>query len=116
MTHKSKLEVWLLAAILYVVAVLLLGGNPWIGVPVLVCLLYMAYPQQYTIAPDALRVSAGLVRWTIPYRAITSVGPLGNRIAIRVGRDSELLLTPEDPAAFVADVTKHAPHLTGAAA
>jgi hypothetical protein len=111
MTHQSKLEVWLLAAILYVVAVLLLGGNPWIGVPVLVCLLYMAYPQRYITAPDALRVSAGLVRWTIPYRAITIVRPLGHRIAIRVGRDSELFLTPEDPDAFVADVTKHAPHL-----
>jgi hypothetical protein len=111
MTHTSKFEVWLLAAILYAVAVLLLGGNPWIGVPVLICLLYMAYPQRYTTAPDALRVSAGLVRWTIPYRAITRVGAVGDRIAIRVGRDSEIVLAPEDPAAFVADVTKHAPHL-----
>jgi hypothetical protein len=111
MKHQSKLEVWLLAAIVYVIAVLLLGGNPWIGVPVLICLLYMAYPQQYITAPDALRVSAGLVRWTIPYRAITGVGSHGTRIAIRVGRDSELVLTPADPAAFVADVTKHAPHL-----
>ncbi|HET6206685.1 MAG TPA: PH domain-containing protein [Terracidiphilus sp.] len=111
MKHQSKLEVWLLAAIVYVVAVLLLGGNPWIGVPVLICLLYMAYPQQYITAPDALRVSAGLVRWTIPYRAITWLDTKGNRIAIRVGRDSELVLIPQDPAAFVADVTKHAPHL-----
>jgi hypothetical protein len=71
----------------------------------------MAYPQRYITAPDALRVSAGLVRWTIPYRAITVVRPLGGRIAIRVGRDSELLLAPADPDAFVADVTKHAPHL-----
>ena len=55
MKHQSKLEVWLLAAIVYVIAVLLLGGNPWIGVPVLICLLYMAYPQQYITAPDALR-------------------------------------------------------------
>jgi hypothetical protein len=111
MTHTSKVEVWLLAAILYTVAVLLLGGNPWIGVPVLICLLYIAYPQRYITAPDALRVSAGLVRWTIPYRAITFVRPRGNRIAIGVGTAPELLLTPEDPAAFVADVTKHAPHL-----
>src|ERR1044071_5986445 len=111
MTHKSKLEVWHYAAIAYTLAVLLLGGNPWIGVPVLICLLYMAYPQRYVTAPDALRVKAGLVRWTIPYCAITWLGPQGNRIAIRVGRDSELVLTPENPAAFVADVTKHAPHL-----
>ena len=111
MTHKSKLEVWLLAAILYVIAVLALGGDRWIGVPVLICLLYMAYPHRYVTAPDALRVSTGLVRWNIPYRAITSVNRLGRRITIRVGNDPELLLAPADPIAFVADVTKHAPHL-----
>src|SRR5947208_16510976 len=109
MTHKSKLEVWLLAAILYVIAVLALGGNRWIGVPVLICLAWMAYPHRYVTAPDALRVSAGLVRWTIPYRAITFVGTLGNRIAIRVGHEPELLLAPDDPAAFVAEVAKYAP-------
>jgi hypothetical protein len=111
MKHKSKLEVWLLAAILYVIAVLALGGNRWIGVPVLVCLLVMAYPQRYVTGPDALRVSAGLVRWTIPYRAITNVDQLGNRIVIRVERAPELLLAPEDPEKFVAEVTRHAPHL-----
>jgi hypothetical protein len=111
MTHKSKLQVWLVASIVYVVAVLALGGNRWIGVPVLICLVLMAYPQRYVTAPDALRVSAGLVRWTIPYRAITFVGKLGNRVQIRVGHEPELLLAPIDPAAFVAEVTKHAPHL-----
>jgi hypothetical protein len=111
MTHKSKLEVWLLAAIVYVVVVLALGGNRWIGVPVLICLSLMAYPHRYITAPDALRVRTGLVRWTIPYRAITFVGALGTRVAVRVANEPELLLAPDDPAAFVADVAKHAPHL-----
>jgi len=111
MTHKSKLQVWQLVAILYVAAVLALGGNPWIGVPVLICLVAMAYPHRYVTAPDALRVDAGLVRWTIPYRAITFIGALGTRIAIRVGSDPELVLTPNDPTAFLADVAAHAPHL-----
>jgi hypothetical protein len=111
MTHKSKLEVWLVIAIVYVVAVLALGGNRWIGVPVLICLGVMAYPHRYVTAPDALRVSLGLVRWTIPYRAITFARAAGSRVAIRVGRDPELLLAPNDPAAFLADVAKHAPHL-----
>src|SRR5437667_379028 len=62
-------------------------------------------------ATAATRVSAGLVRWTIPYRASTFVGTLGNRIAIRVGHEPELLLAPDDPAAFVAEVAKYAPHL-----
>ena len=111
MTHKSKLEVWLVVAIVYVVAVLALGGNRWIGVPVLLCLVLMAKPHRYETAPDALRVSAGLVRWTIPYRAITFIGASGPRIAIRVGNDPELLLAPDDPKAFVADVARHAPHI-----
>src|SRR5215831_19489447 len=81
MTHKSKLEVWLVVAIVYVVAVLALGGNRWIGVPVLICLAVMAYPHRYVTAPDALRVSQGLVRWTIPYRAITFVRAAGSRVA-----------------------------------
>jgi len=111
MTHKSKLEVWLVVAIVYVVAVLALGGNRWIGVPVLICLAVMAYPHRYVTAPDALRVSQGLVRWTIPYRAITFVRAAGPRVAIQVANDSELLLTPDDPAAFLADVARHAPHV-----
>ncbi|HTS66588.1 MAG TPA: hypothetical protein VMH28_31410 [Candidatus Acidoferrales bacterium] len=111
MTHKSKLEVWHLVAIVYVVAVLALGGNAWIGVPVLVCLILMAFPHRYVTAPDALRVTAGLVRWTIPYRAITFVGALGTHIAVRVGNDPELLLSPADPAVFVAEVARYAPHV-----
>jgi hypothetical protein len=116
MTHKSRLEVWLLLAILYVLAVLALGGNRWIGIPVLGCLILMAYPHRYVTAPDALRVRAGLVRWTIPYRAITFVGAspqglLGSRVAIRVANEQELLLAPDDPAAFCADVARHTPHL-----
>jgi PH (Pleckstrin Homology) domain-containing protein len=107
MTHKSKLEVWHYAAIAYTLAVLALGGNPWIGVPVLICLLYMAVPHRYVTAPDALRVSAGLVRWTIPYPAITCVGTLGNRVAIRVGRAPELLLAPDNPDAFLSELRKH---------
>jgi hypothetical protein len=111
MTHKSKLEVWLVVAIVYVVAVLALGGNRWIGVPVLICLAVMPYPHRYVTAPDALGVSQGLVRWTIPYRAITFVRAAGPRVAIQVANDPELLLTPDDPAAFLADVARHAPHV-----
>src|SRR5689334_11031405 len=106
MTHKSKLEVWQLIAIVYVVAVLALGGNPWIGVPVLLCLMLMAVPHRYVTAPDALRVSNGLVRWTIPYRAITFAGARGNRVRIRVARAAELVLAPDNPQAFVAELAE----------
>jgi hypothetical protein len=56
MRHTSKVEVWLLAAILYVTGVLAAGGNRWIGGPVLLVLLLMALPQEYVTAPEALRV------------------------------------------------------------
>lgn len=108
---------WLLAAILYVTGVLAAGGNRWIGGPVLLVLLLMALPQEYVTAPEALRVRTGLTRWAIPYAAITfvgesSLGPvLGKRVAVRIGRDSELLLAPDDPGKFFADVAAHAPHL-----
>jgi hypothetical protein len=117
MRHTSKLEVWLLAAILYVTGVLAAGGNRWIGGPVLLVLVLMAMPQEYVTAPEALRVRTGLTRWAIPYAAITfvgesSLGPmLGKRVAVRIGRDSELLLAPDDPGKFFADVAAHAPHL-----
>jgi hypothetical protein len=115
MRHRSKVEVWLLAAILYVTGVLAAGGNRWIGGPVLLVLLLMALPQEYVTAPEALRVRAGITRWAIPYAAITfvgesSLGPV-KRIAVRMGRDSELLLAPDDPGKFFADVAAHAPHL-----
>src|SRR5215471_2990123 len=97
MKHRSKVEVWLFAAILYVVGVLAAGGNRWIGGPVLLVLLLIALPQEYVTAPEALRVRTGLTRWAIPYQQITflgesSLGPvLGKRISLRVGGGSEIL-------------------------
>ena len=117
MKHRSKVEVWLFAAILYVVAVLGAGGNRWIGGPVLLVMLLMALPQEYVTAPEALRVRAGITRWAIPYGAITfvgesSLGPvLGKRVAVRVAGNSEILLAPDDPGAFFEVVAAHAPHL-----
>ncbi|MEO8595670.1 MAG: hypothetical protein ABI759_20290 [Candidatus Solibacter sp.] len=117
MKHRSKVEVWLLAAILYVVGVLAAGGNRWIGGPVLLVMLLAALPQEYVTSPEALRVQRGFTRWAIPYQAITfvgesSLGPvLGKRVALRIGGGSEILLSPDDPGAFFADVAAHAPHL-----
>src|SRR5437016_2470714 len=111
MTHHSKLEVWLFAAIFYTVAVLALWGDYWIGAPVLLILLILSFPHSYVLAPDALRVRAGIARWVIPYRAITFVRPRGQRVSIRVGDHEEMLLAPADPRAFCADVAARATHL-----
>src|SRR5438309_4151470 len=111
MTHRSKLEVWLFAAIFYVVAVLALGGDYWIGAPVLLILLILSFPHSYVLAPEGLRVRAGIARWVIPYQAITIVRHRGARIAIRMGDDEEMGLNPADPRAFCADVAARATHL-----
>jgi hypothetical protein len=111
MTHRSKLEVWLFAAIFYVVLVLALWGDYWVGAPVLLILLILSFPHTYVVEPDVLRVRAGIAKWVIPYRAITFVRTRGERVAIRVGNDQEMVLAPADPRAFCADVAAHARHL-----
>src|SRR5215471_12450964 len=111
MIHRSKLEVWLFAAIFYDVAVLALWGDYWVGAPVLLILLILSFPHSYVLAPEGLRVRAGIARWVIPYRAITFVRPRGERVAIRVGDHDEMVLEPADPRAFCADVAARAKHL-----
>src|SRR5215475_14525628 len=111
MIHRSKLEVWLFAAIFYVVAVLALWGDYWVGGPVLLILLILSFPHSYVLAPDGLRVRAGITRWVIPYRAITFVRPRGEHVSIRLAGDDEMVLAPADPRAFCADVAAHATHL-----
>jgi hypothetical protein len=103
--------VWLFAAIFYVVAVLALWGDYWVGGPVLLILVILSFPHSYVLAPDALRVRAGIARWVIPYRAITFVRPRGERVSIRLGDHDEMLLAPADPRAFCADVAARATHL-----
>ena len=111
MTHRSKLEVWLFGAIFYVVLALALWGDYWVGAPVLLILLILSFPHSYVLAPDALRVRAGITRWVIPYRAITFVRPRGEKVSIRMGEHEEMLLAPSDPHAFCADVAARATHL-----
>ena len=111
MIHRSKLEVWLFAAIFYVVVVLALWGDYWVGAPVLLILLILSFPHSYVLAPEGLRVRAGITRWVIPYRAITFVRPRGERVSIRMGDHEEMVLAPADPQAFCADVAARANHL-----
>lgn len=111
MTHRSKLEVSLFGAIFYVVLALALWGDYWVGAPVLLILLILSFPHSYVLAPDALRVRAGITRWVIPYRAITFVRPRGEKVSIRMGEHEEMVLAPADPQAFCADVAARARHL-----
>jgi len=111
MTHRSKLEVWLFAAIFYVVVVLALWGDYWVGAPVLLILVILSFPHTYVLAADGLRVRVGITRWVIPYRAIRVIRSSGDKVSIRVGDHEEMVLAPSDPATFCADVKAHARHL-----
>lgn len=114
MTHKSKVDVWLLAAILFGVAVLLVGANRWIAGSVLAELLICAAPEAYVTGPDGLTmVRAGVLRTRIPYGAITYVGPGEcEGVCIQYGVGSRFQIAPEDPELFFRDMATRAPHLT----
>jgi len=122
MTHTSKTDWWILAAIALGVVVLLVSRNYWVAGPVLLILVLCAYPQSYQTTPHGLVVRAALVRQLIPYQAISYVGAgderhddsafSGGRIKIRYGLASEVVVTPANRDAFLRDLAAHTPHLT----
>lgn len=111
MTYDAKFD-WPLAAVTAAALVLLLvGGNYWVGIPVLIVLLLSAYPQTYEITPSGLVVRAVFGRQLIPYRVMTYIGPASSRVRIRYGLASEMVLAPAHPEKFLADLTARTPHL-----
>jgi len=120
MTHKSKVDVYILAAITLAVFVFLLGDY-WIAGPILLVLALCAYPQSYETTAKGLIVRAALTRVLIPYDAISYVSPASEErgilsltaggVRIRYGLASEILISPANQRAFFADMAKHAPHL-----
>ena len=120
MTHKSKVDVYILAAILLAVFVFLMGDY-WIAGPVLLVLALCAYPQSYQTTPQGLVVRTVLSKALIPYETISYVGPASEErssfsltpegVRIRYGLASEILISPADPRSFFADLAKRAPHL-----
>ena len=100
------------AAIAFAIMVLLLGVNYWIAGPVLLVLLICAYPHSYKTTREGLLICGGLWRRSIPYKAITFVGPVADdRVRIQYGLASELRIEPADPRVFLADIANHTPHL-----
>jgi len=114
MTHDAKYDWWIVAAIALDLLVLLVGGDYWITGPVLLVLAICAYPQSYVTTSNGLVVRAGLVHRSIPYQAITFVGVADStdKVEIQYGLNSQLWIEPADPASFLRDLAKHAPHLT----
>src|SRR4051795_10553993 len=98
MTHRSKLELWLFAAIFYTVWVLAQWGDYWGGAPVLLILVILSFPHSYVLAPDAIRVRAGIARWGIPYRAIRTAPRRGRLGGWGVPLSREPYRAPARPA------------------
>ena len=120
MTHRSKVDVYIVAAILLAIVAFLMGDY-WIAGPVLLILFLCAYPQSYETTPDSLVVRTALSRITIPYRLISFVGPVtddpnelrlaGGCVRIEYGPAGELVISPADCEAFFRDMARRAPHL-----
>jgi len=120
MTHKSKVDVYILAAMLLAVFVFLMGDY-WIAGPVLLVLALCAYPQSYHTTPQGLVIRTVLSKAVVPYETISYVGPASEErssfsltpegVRIRYGLASEILISPADPRSFFADMAKRAPHL-----
>jgi hypothetical protein len=112
MTYDAKFDWPLAAVIAAAVTLLVLGGNYWVGVPVLGVLMLCAYPQTYQTTPSSLVVRTVFGRQLIPYRVMTFVEPSAHRVRIRYGLASELVITPAKQERFLADLTARTPHLS----
>jgi len=120
MTHKSKVDVYVLAAIILGVIVFVMGDY-WIAGPVLLVLFLYAYPQTYETTPQGLRIRTALARYVIPYSTINFIGPLAeegvglvgaaDHLRIEYGPAAEVLIEPADRDAFLRDIAARAPHL-----
>ena len=120
MTYHSKVDVYILAAILLAIGVFLLGDY-WIAGPILLVLMLCAYPQSYETTPKGLVVRTALTKVLIPYEAISYVGPASedrdtfsltaDRIRIQYGLASDILIAPANSQAFLSDMAKRTPHL-----
>src|SRR6185369_1229687 len=109
MIHHSKVDVYILAAIVLAIAVFLMGDY-WIAGPILLILMLCAYPQSYETTPQGLRIRTALTKTLIPYETISYIGPASEeqetlftssgRIRIQYGPASDILISPANCKAF----------------
>ncbi len=127
MKYKSKIDWWIGLSILVGLVLPIIGAMtsrvPWgYAVPAAIWILVFGfcYPQSYETTPEALVIRAGLSRRTIPYSSITAVRPSADTrssLALSLDRvlleyaSGELLISPDDQAAFFDDIAARAPQL-----
>lgn len=112
MRHSSRIEWWVLAAIVPAIAAFFLGVSYWTAGPLLLVLFLCAYPQSYETTGAGLEVRDAMTRRMIPYAAITRVAPRKGRMRIHFGL-SAIVVAPADRTAFIADLAQRTPHLVG---
>ena len=122
MTHKAKIDWWIAVALALGILAPLAGGGFWITIPLFLAVGICGYPQQYRTTKEGLEIRSGLIRRTIPYEAITFVGPSEegsfsfalslDRVSVRYGTHAGVLIAPADYRAFAADIASRAPQLT----
>lgn len=124
---RSKLDTWLVAVVLLsalpafaAMLTALRAGENWlphaaVGVAVLLLPVGLLLPTRYTVADGEVAVRCGPLRWRIPVRDITRIVPSRSlvsspalsldRLKIEYGpRHQALLVSPADPAGFIAAV------------
>jgi hypothetical protein len=111
MTHSSRIEWSVLAAIALAIAAFFLGLSYWLAGPVLLVLFLCAYPQSYTTTAAGLEVRDALTRRVIPYAAIAAVAPRRGRVRVRHAMGTTVV-SPRKRRLFIDDVEKWTPHLT----
>jgi hypothetical protein len=102
MTQKSKPDWCVFAGIAVAAAALFLHVGYWIAGPVLLILLLCAYPQSYELAAAELVIHDALTRRRIPYHAIRAADLVGERVRIRYGLGSQIVIAPADGRSFLA--------------
>lgn len=123
---RSKIDLWLVALVAAAPVLLLefvledsgLDGNLVDGLAIAVVVVVLAlfaflyFTTSYTITAEALLVKSGPFSWMIPLREIYSIEPTRratsspalslDRLLIRYGGESELIVSPSDKAGFMA--------------
>lgn len=116
-TYKSRVNWWYGLLFILLLALCGKGGEYWIvGFLSWVSVIFLAsliFLKRYVVEGENLTVFYGFFfKKTIPVSTITSVRPSGNatnaqarsmsRLSIRYNKYDEILVSPEDPEAFVA--------------
>ncbi|MFW5512577.1 MAG: PH domain-containing protein [Prevotella sp.] len=111
-TYKSRVNWWYGLLIILLLALCGKGGEYWI-VGFLSWVSVIIFLKRYVVEGENLTVFYGFfLKKTIPVSSITSIQPTHNafgypalslcRLSIRYNKYDEILVSPEDPEAFVA--------------